>query len=173
MLRAPDGQLVCTDFGLMTEVTDDRRYGMIEAIALHLQAPHPAHMIGTIHRDVGSATTSNLDFIPEDRRQTGRTGARASFDAALAGRRREGINFNEDLAATWQKSAFRFPSGFLPIFALVIRAIGVLEGIAVPGDPGFAIVDEAYPYISRRLLTDTSPRPRAASEVWFMVVRAF
>lgn len=30
------------------------------------------------------------------------------------------------------------------------------------GNPGFAIVDEAYPYISKRLLTDDSPRLRAA-----------
>ena len=37
-----------------------------------------------------------------------------------------------------------------------------LEGIALVGNPQFAIVDEAYPYISRRLLTDQSPRLRAA-----------
>ncbi|CAN0336186.1 unnamed protein product, partial [Discosporangium mesarthrocarpum] len=30
------------------------------------------------------------------------------------------------------------------------------------GNPGFAIVDEAYPYISKRLLTDESPRLREA-----------
>lgn len=44
----------------------------------------------------------------------------------------------------------------------MIRAISVLEGIALVGNPQFAIVDEAYPYISRRLLTDRSPRLRAA-----------
>ena len=33
MLRTPEGQLVILDFGLMTEVTDDQKYGMIEAIA--------------------------------------------------------------------------------------------------------------------------------------------
>lgn len=50
----------------------------------------------------------------------------------------------------------------LRYFALIIRAIGVLEGIALVGDPDFALVDEAYPYISKRLLTDKSPRLRAA-----------
>jgi aarF domain-containing kinase len=40
-------------------------------------------------------------------------------------------------------------SGYLHIFALIIRAIGVLEGIALVGDPEFAIVDEAYPYIAQ------------------------
>lgn len=49
-----------------------------------------------------------------------------------------------------------------PYFALVIRAIGVLEGIALVGNPNFAIIDEAYPYIARRLMTDDSPRLKAA-----------
>lgn len=44
----------------------------------------------------------------------------------------------------------------------MIRAISVLEGIALVGNPSFAIIDEAYPYIARRLMTDRSPRLRAA-----------
>lgn len=47
-------------------------------------------------------------------------------------------------------------------FALIIRAISVLEGVALVGNPEFAIVDEAYPYIAKRLLTDESPRLQAA-----------
>lgn len=35
-------------------------------------------------------------------------------------------------------------------------------GIALVGDPEFAIIDEAYPYIARRLLTDPHPRLREA-----------
>ncbi len=30
------------------------------------------------------------------------------------------------------------------------------------GDPDFALVDEAFPYIAKRLMTDNSPRLRAA-----------
>jgi predicted unusual protein kinase regulating ubiquinone biosynthesis (AarF/ABC1/UbiB family) len=41
--------------------------------------------------------------------------------------------------------------------ALIIRAIGVLEGITVVGNPNFGVVDEAHPYIAQRLLTDNSP----------------
>ena len=44
----------------------------------------------------------------------------------------------------------------------MIRAIGVLEGIALVGNPNFAIIDEAYPYIARRLMTDDSPRLKNA-----------
>lgn len=38
----------------------------------------------------------------------------------------------------------------------------MLEGIALVGNPNFAIIDEAYPYIARRLMTDNSPRLKAA-----------
>jgi aarF domain-containing kinase len=57
---------------------------------------------------------------------------------------------------------FKFPFRIPPYFALIIRAISVLEGIALVGNPEFAIVDEAYPYISRRLMTDDSARLKAA-----------
>lgn len=36
------------------------------------------------------------------------------------------------------------------------------ECSALVGNPNFAIIDEAYPYIARKLLTDKSPRLRAA-----------
>lgn len=38
----------------------------------------------------------------------------------------------------------------------------MLEGIALVGNEDFAIIDEAFPYIAQRLLTDDSPRLRAA-----------
>lgn len=41
MLRSPDGRLVVLDFGLMTVITENQKYGMIEAIA------HLIHRWGT------------------------------------------------------------------------------------------------------------------------------
>ena len=49
---------------------------------------------------------------------------------------------------------------------MIIRAIGVLEGIALVGDPDFAIIDEAYPYLSKQLLTNPSDRLRASLRPW-------
>ncbi|GJN22551.1 hypothetical protein PR202_gb10128 [Eleusine coracana subsp. coracana] len=83
------------------------------------------------------------------------------FDQALEGGGAKNINFQE-LAADLAQITFDYPFRIPPYFALIIRAIGVLEGIALVGDPEFAIVDEAYPYIAQRLLTDESPRLRSA-----------
>ncbi|CAM8893389.1 unnamed protein product [Rhodiola kirilowii] len=116
MIRTPDGKLAILDFGLVTKLTDDQKYGMIEAIA-HL-----------IHRDYAKV-----------------------FDQALEGGGAKNINFQE-LAADLAQITFDYPFRIPPYFALIIRAIGVLEGIALVGNPEFAIVDEAYPYIAQRLL---------------------
>ncbi|KAL5542543.1 hypothetical protein UlMin_010253 [Ulmus minor] len=152
MIRTPDGKLAILDFGLVTKLTDDQKYGMIEAIA-HL-----------IHRDYGAIVKDfvKLDFIPEGVNLEPILPVLAKvFDQALEGGGAKNINFQE-LAADLAQITFDYPFRIPPYFALIIRAIGVLEGIALVGNPEFAIVDEAYPYIAQRLLTDESPRLRSA-----------
>jgi aarF domain-containing kinase len=152
LIRTPDGRLAILDFGLMTQVDDNIKYGMIEAIS-HL-----------VHRDYDAIVRDfvTLDFIPPgtDLAPILPVLARV-FDQALAGGGAKGINFQE-LAADLAQITFDYPFRIPPYFALIIRAIGVLEGIALVGDPDFALVDEAFPYISKRLLTDDSPRLREA-----------
>ncbi|KAL2632941.1 hypothetical protein R1flu_004420 [Riccia fluitans] len=152
LIRTPDGKLAILDFGLMTQITDTQKYGMIEAIS-HL-----------IHRDYEAIVEDfvKLDFIPEGVNLKPIMPVLAKvFDQALEGGGAKNINFQE-LAADLAQITFDYPFRIPPYFALIIRAIGVLEGIALVGNPEFAIVDEAYPYIAQRLLTDNSPRLRSA-----------
>jgi len=152
MLRTDDGKLAILDFGLMTEITDNQKYGMVEAIA---------HLINRDYTEIGQDFI-NLDFIPEGTDTEPIVPALTTvFDVALAGGGAKSINFQE-LAADLAVITYEFPFRIPPYFALVIRAISVLEGIALVGNPEFAIIDEAYPYIARRLMTDDSPRLRAA-----------
>lgn len=150
LIRTPDGRLAILDFGLMTKVDDNIKFGMIEAIS-HL-----------IHRDYEAIVEDfvTLDFIPPgtDLKPILPVLAKV-FDQALEGGGAKSINFQE-LAADLAEITFNYPFRIPPYFALIIRAISVLEGIALTANPDFAIVDEAYPYISQRLLTDDSPRLR-------------
>ena len=152
LIRTPDGRLAILDFGLMTNIDDNIKFGMIEAIA-HL-----------IHRDYEAIVEDfvTLDFIPEgvDLKPILPPLSRV-FDTALEGGGAKNINFQE-VASDLAQITFDYPFRIPPYFALIIRAIGVLEGIALVGNPDFALVDEAYPYISKRLLTDDSPRLRAS-----------
>ena len=151
-MRTSDGKLAILDFGLMTEVTENQQYGMVEAIA---------HLINRDYSEIGQDFI-NLGFIPEGTDTRAIVPALTKvFDVALAGGGAKSINFQE-LAADLAEITFEYPFTIPPYFALVIRAISVLEGIALVGNPNFAIIDEAYPYIARRLMTDESPRLRAA-----------
>ncbi|XP_065862860.1 uncharacterized protein [Euphorbia lathyris] len=152
MIRTPDGKLAILDFGLVTKLTDDQKYGMIEAIS-HL-----------IHRDYSAIVKDfvKLGFISEGVNLEPILPVLAKvFDQALEGGGAKNLNFQE-LASDLAQITFDYPFRIPPYFALIIRAIGVLEGIALVGNPDFAIVDEAYPYIAQRLLTDESPRLRNA-----------
>lgn len=51
---------------------------------------------------------------------------------------------------------FRLP----PEYAMVIRALGSLEGTATVLDPEFKVVASAYPFIVGRLLADPDPEMR-------------
>jgi hypothetical protein len=55
-----------------------------------------------------------------------------------------------------QSSAGRPPHRFVSL------AVAPPRSRPQVGDPDFAIVDEAYPYIAKRLLTDDSPRLQEA-----------
>lgn len=47
-----------------------------------------------------------------------------------------------------------------PDYALVIRALGSLEGTAKALDPEFKVIESAYPFVVGRLLVDPNPDMR-------------
>ena len=76
MMRTTDGKLAILDFGLMTEVTDNQKYGMVEAIA---------HLINRDYSEIGQDFI-NLDFIPPNTDTRPIVPALTKvFDVALAG----------------------------------------------------------------------------------------
>ena len=45
-------------------------------------------------------------------------------------------------------------------YALILRSLTVLEGLALTADPQYKLIARAYPYMARRLLTDPAPELR-------------
>lgn len=106
MMRTDDGKLAILDFGLMTEVTDNQKYGMIEAIA---------HLLNRDYTEIGQDFI-NLDFIPEGTDTEPIVPALTKvFDAALAGGGAKSINFQE-LAADLAEITFEYVSPFIAHF---------------------------------------------------------
>lgn len=61
-----------------------------------------------------------------------------------------------------EKLSKQYPIVIPPWFGLIIRAFSTIEGIGLQLDSDYAIVDECFPYMAKRLLTDPNPRIRAA-----------
>ena len=55
---------------------------------------------------------------------------------------------------------YEFNFSLPPDYALVIRALGSLEGTAKVLDPEFKVVESAYPFVIGRLLADPNPDMR-------------
>ncbi len=62
----------------------------------------------------------------------------------------------DDMSGVMYKFPFRLP----PYYALIIRSLLTLEGIALGVDPNFKILGAAYPYFARRLMEDPDPQLR-------------
>jgi hypothetical protein len=45
-------------------------------------------------------------------------------------------------------------------YALILRSLTVLEGLALTANPNYKLIAAAYPYMARRLLTDPAPELR-------------
>ena len=63
---------------------------------------------------------------------------------------------------------YQYPFNVPGYYALILRSLTVLEGLALSTDPKFKVLGKAYPYMARRLLTDPRPQLRDAfSELLF------
>jgi predicted unusual protein kinase regulating ubiquinone biosynthesis (AarF/ABC1/UbiB family) len=151
LLATPDGNLAYLDFGMMSEVKPPQRYGLIEAI-VHL-----------VNRDFDALAHDyvKLEFLTPDTDLTPIIPAFASvFNDALGASVAE-INIKsitDQLSELMYEYPFRVPA----YYALIIRSLVTLEGIAINVDPNFKVLSKAYPYVSKRLLTDPAPELRAS-----------
>merc|ERR1712087_744624 len=55
-----------------------------------------------------------------------------------------------DISSELNDIFFRYPFSVPPFFALVTRGLGLLEGIALSGDPDFDIFKASTPYARQR-----------------------
>jgi predicted unusual protein kinase regulating ubiquinone biosynthesis (AarF/ABC1/UbiB family) len=151
LLATTDGKLAYLDFGMMSEIKPPQRYGLIEAI------------VHVVNRDFEALAQDyvKLDFLSPDTDLTPIIPAFAKVFANAQGASVAELNIKsitDDLSALMYEYPFRVP----PYYALIIRSLVTLEGIAIQIDPNFKVLSEAYPYVAKRLLTDPSPELRTS-----------
>jgi predicted unusual protein kinase regulating ubiquinone biosynthesis (AarF/ABC1/UbiB family) len=151
LLAMPDGRLAYLDFGMMSEIEPYQRYGLIEAV-VHL-----------VNRDFEALAQDyiKLDFLKPDTDLTPIIPALGVvFNSALGNSVAE-LNF-KNMTDELSSLMFEYPFSVPAYYALIIRSLVTLEGIAINVDPEFKVLSKAYPYISKRLLTDPAPELRAS-----------
>uniref|UniRef100_A0A7N2KVG7 ABC1 atypical kinase-like domain-containing protein n=1 Tax=Quercus lobata TaxID=97700 RepID=A0A7N2KVG7_QUELO len=139
------------DFGMMGEFKQELRDGFIEA-CLHL-----------VNRDFDALAKDfvTLGLLPPTADKEAVTKALTGVfqDAVAKGVRN--ISFGDllgNLGTTMYKFKFQIPS----YFSLVIRSLAVLEGIAISSNPDYKVLGSTYPWIARKVLTDSSPQLKSS-----------
>jgi len=149
LLALEDGRLCYLDFGMMSEVSRDSRSGLIQAV-VHLvnknfdKLSHDFVKLGFLSKEV------DLEPIVP------------AFQDVFVNAIELGVSKMDFKSVTDDMSGvmYKFPFKLPPYYALIIRSLITLEGIALSVDPDFKILGAAYPYFARRLMEDPDPQLR-------------
>ncbi|TMX04118.1 hypothetical protein EJD97_011416 [Solanum chilense] len=151
LLATPEGKLAFLDFGMMSETPEEARFAII------------GHVVHMVNRDYEAMARDYyaLDFLSLNVDVSPIVPAlRDFFDDALNSTVSE-LNFKtlvDGLGAVLYQYPFNVPA----YYALILRSLTVLEGLALYADPKFKVLAASYPYFAKRLLTDPNPYLRDA-----------
>ncbi|XP_027336231.1 uncharacterized aarF domain-containing protein kinase At1g71810, chloroplastic isoform X3 [Abrus precatorius] len=153
LLRTYDGKLAYLDFGMTGEFKQELRDGFIQA-CLHL-----------VNRDFDALAKDfvTLGLLPPTADREAVTKALTGVFQNAVAKGVRNISFGDllgNLGTTMYKFKFRIPS----YFSLVIRSLAVLEGIAISFNPEYKVLGSTYPWIARKVLTDSSPQLKSSLE---------
>ncbi|CAL0324612.1 unnamed protein product [Lupinus luteus] len=151
LLATPEGKLAFLDFGMMSETPEEARFAII------------GHVVHLVNRDYEAMARDYyaLDFLSTDVDVTPIVPAlRNFFDDALNYTVSE-LNF-KTLVDGLGNVLYQYPFNVPAYYALILRSLTVLEGLALYADPNFKVLAASYPYFAKRLLTDPNPYLRDA-----------
>ena len=139
------GHLAYVDFGMMDTITNSDRLTLIKAI-VHLINQEYLLMAKDFQKLGFLTKEQDLEQLVEPLKEV----LGGSFGAEVG-------NFNlKNVTDKFSKLMYDYPFRVPSRFALIIRAVVSQEGLALRLDPQFKILNIAYPYIAKKLLTDDS-----------------
>ncbi len=155
LLAMPNGQLAYLDFGMMSYVNPQQRYGLITAIVHMVNRDYEALALDYVALGFLTPDTDLTPIKPALNQVfteiLGPAGALAASVSQLNIK-----NITDKLSKMMYEYPFQVPA----YYALIIRSLVTLEGIAITIDPQFKVLSLAYPYVAKRLLTDPAPELR-------------
>lgn len=160
LLRTPNGDLAVIDFGMMSDIPESDRYGLIGLV------------LGLKTKDLDLATenllklgfledTTQVDIlVPRLRRalKNATGGTNKASDLSFSQLQVELDEISRD-----NLLKFKIP----PYIVIIIRSLTILEGFALDVDPNFRLIRGAYPYVLKQLLSPEGieQTPKALDEL--------
>ena len=136
------GNIAYVDFGMMDSISEVDRLTLTGAI-VHL-----------INNDFNSVAKDfqKLGFLSKEQDLKPLEPVLKEVLGSAIGKDVASFNFKE-ITNKFSELMFDYPFRVPARFALIIRAVISQEGLAIRLDPDFKIIDLAYPYVAKRLLT--------------------
>lgn len=149
-LPAPSGnQMAYIDFGMMDQLEEEAKETLVDALV---------HLINKDYVDLAQDFVK-LGFLAPGTDIYPIVPAIESVLGDMMGESVSSFNF-KTITDRFSELMYEYPFRVPAKFALIIRSLVTQEGLALTLNPDFKIVEIAYPYVARRLLTGESPRLR-------------
>jgi len=160
LLKTPQRELAFVDFGMMADVDEESRYGLIGLVIGLQNKDLPLVTENLLKLGFLKDTTQVDQLVPRLRKAlknaTGGTGKASDVNFA---------KLQAELDAISTENVLKFSTP--PFFTIIIRSLTILEGMALSVDPSFRLVRGAYPYVLAQLLSpdDNAQIPAALQKL--------
>jgi predicted unusual protein kinase regulating ubiquinone biosynthesis (AarF/ABC1/UbiB family) len=149
LFATPNGQMAYIDFGMMDQLDEATKETLVDAIV---------HLVNKDYTDLANDYVK-LGFLTPDTDIRPIVPALEELLGNAMGKNVGDFNF-KTITDQFSQLMYDFPFRVPAKFALIIRSLVTQEGIALSLNPNFKILEVAYPYIAKRLLTGESPEFR-------------
>ncbi|MEP0755294.1 AarF/ABC1/UbiB kinase family protein [Trichocoleus sp. Lan] len=149
LFALPDGRMAYIDFGMMDQMEEDTKETLVSAVV---------HLINKDYIELAKDFVK-LGFLTPETDIVPIIPALESVLGDVIGESVQDFNF-KTITDKFSELMYDYPFRIPAKFALIIRSLVTQEGLALSLNPNFKIVEVAYPYVARRLLTGESPEMR-------------
>eukprot|EP00435_Cladocopium_sp_Y103_P037763 s697_g10.t1 len=142
------GELCVLDFGMMSEMPKEARLAVIQ------------HIVHVVNRDyAGMAQDYNhLGFISEEIDPRPMVPKIQAYFEPRMSTKAAAVSFKTIIDGLEEVIFKNYPFSVPPFYALVVRSLVTLEGLALSIDPEYRVLAAAYPYLAKRVLLDSELR---------------
>lgn len=149
LFATKDGRMAYIDFGMMDQLDETSKENLVDAVV---------HLINKEYDELARDFVK-LGFLTPEIDISPIVPALEDVLGDIVGKSVGEFNF-KTVTDRFSSLMYEYPFRVPAKFALIIRSVVTQEGLALSIDPNFKIVDIAYPYVARRLLTGESEQLR-------------